>query len=475
MQRFTVNRTIVAACAILIAHAVSTIFAQTASTSKPPAKPVNPVPEAFSRFVGEKRALTEAIAKNHDIRVPSLVRDFFAAAEKGEWAATSNLFYSIEAASGRRGNTGSQNQPAQLWGPVHDTFGIYELVKDWSPELLGRFGNGIVESIPPGSIYFGGTDPGRFAVSAFSQAHSEGRPFFTLTQNALADATYIEYLRDMYGARIYIPDTNDVRECFQEYLADAQSRLAHDRAFPDEARQIRPGEDVKLVGGGRVQVSGQVAVMAVNALIAKAIFDNNPACEFYYEESFPLHWMYPHLTPHQFVFKLNRDPVEELSPAIVGADREFWKRETDVWLGTWLTVDTPVRSVAEFAEKLDARRDFTGFEGDRGFVEDMSARKAFSKLRASIGGAYAWRAENSKDAVEKQRMKSEADFAFRQAFALCPVSPEAVFRYVKLLLADNRTADALRIAVVAHKLDGGNKQLADLVRRLREIESNNNR
>ena len=42
----------------------------------------------------------------------------------------------------------------------------------------------------------------------------------------------------------------------------------------------------------RVQVSGQVAVMAINGFITKVMFDHNPKNEFYVEESFPLEWMY---------------------------------------------------------------------------------------------------------------------------------------------------------------------------------------
>ena len=45
------------------------------------------------------------------------------------------------------------------------------------------------------------------------------------------------------------------------------------------------------------QVSGQVAVMMINGLLCKVIFDHNPTNDFYVEESFPLDWMYPYETP----------------------------------------------------------------------------------------------------------------------------------------------------------------------------------
>jgi len=46
-------------------------------------------------------------------------------------------------------------------------------------------------------------------------------------------------------------------------------------------------------------------------------------------------------------------------------------------------------------------------------------------------------------------MTREADFAFRQAWALCPDSPEAVNRYVDFLKTQNRIPDAILIAETA--------------------------
>lgn len=48
-------------------------------------------------------------------------------------------------------------------------------------------------------------------------------------------------------------------------------------------------------------------------------------------------------------------------------------------------------------------------------------------------------------------MNDAADFAFRQSWALCPYSPEAVYRYVNLLLSEGRIADAVIVAEMAAK------------------------
>ena len=57
--------------------------------------------------------------------------------------------------------------------------------------------------------------------------------------------------------------------------------------------------------------------------------------------------------------------------------------------------------------------------------------------------------------------------AFRQAFALCPYSPEAVFRYVQLLLQLNRLEDARLVAQTCLKLDPNNSQVMSLVENLK--------
>jgi tetratricopeptide (TPR) repeat protein len=236
--------------------------------------------------------------------------------------------------------------------------------------------------------------------------------------------------------------------------------------------QLRPGEDVKTEGG-RVQVSGQVAVMAINALLTKVIFDKNPDHAFYVEESFPLDWMYPYLTPYGIIMKINRQPLPELTQDILERDHEFWCQYSTRLIGNWITYDTPISNICQFAESVYLHRDYSQFNGDRKFIRDSDAQKAFSKLRSSIGGVYAWRVQNSRTPEERERMFKEAEFAFKQALAFCPYSPEAVFRYINLLLGNNpsqRADDALLIARTCKKLDPGNPQLDDLIRRLEAIK-----
>jgi len=298
----------------------------------------------------------------------------------------------------------------------------------------------------------------------------------------LLEAAYPKEIAKSLGGvypdrEIYIATTEDSQRCFNEYLSEAQHRLQHDMQFPNEPKQIRPGEDVRVVEN-RVTVAGQVAVMAINGLLTKVMFDHNPKNEFFVEESFPLDWMYPHLTPYGVIMKINREPLNSLSEDILQRDHQFWKQYSKRLTGDFMDYDTSIKQICDWIEKTYLRHDFNGFTGDRKFIHDDDAQKAFSKLRSSIGGIYAWRLSpqsppqfRPKSDAEFQHMLREAEFTFRQAFAFCPYSPEALFRYVNLLLPLNRVDDALLLAETCLKLDPYNGQVIGLVSNLQSIKS----
>jgi tetratricopeptide (TPR) repeat protein len=405
---------------------------------------------------------------------------------------------------------------------------------------------GIYPEMTRNAILFGGTDPGRFCPTyiIFCESfipHScqpkedqkfDRRDVYIITQNALADGTYLDYLRSQYfrsaqhdppffrefiryvlgipfgqnsslinglanaayyvldvpftkiGARvearrraegvyppveIYIPSPEDLEQCYDTYREDFQRRAA--------LGQLQPGEGVRTEDN-RMAISGQVSVMKINGLLCKVIFDHNPTNEFFVEESFPLDWMYPYEMPFGIIMKLNRNPLPELSDDVFKKDHEFWSEYSKRFIGDWITYDTTVQQIADFAEEVYLHGNFSGFKGDRKFVRDDDGQKAFSKLRSSQAGVYAWRLNSQ--CLPEYRQKTEAaqmaliretDFAFKQAFAFCPYSPEAVFRYINFLLQFNRLDDALIVAKTYLKFDPYNGQAADLVKNLSDAKT----
>jgi hypothetical protein len=266
------------------------------------------------------------------------------------------------------------------------------------------------------------------------------------------------YVRLIYGAKLSLPTDDDVQSAFEEYMADAQAR--------SKAGKLKPGEEFHITPDGHVQVSGSVAVMAINGLLVKRIFEKNPTREFYIEESFPLDWMYPQLQPHGLIMQLNHEPLPNLNENVVQKDLDYWKRQTGDALGNWLNEETSVRDVCSFCERIYLRKDLAEFRGDAGFAKNSEAQKVFSKLRSSIAGLYAWHAEHDASAEDKLRMRKAADIAFRQAFALCPNSPEAVSRYTHFLVFLKRSEEALLIAETGARIDPDDREINDILKDL---------
>ena len=240
-------------------------------------------------------------------------------------------------------------------------------------------------------------------------------------------------------------------------------RLAHDREHPNEPRQIKPGEDVGLDDQGRVRFGGGVLmVMGINSFVTKVMFDANPDHEFYVEESYPMDWMYPYLTPFGIIMKVNRNPLE-LNQEIVARDHLFWSQYSDRLVGNWITYDTTAKELCDFAERVYLQHDYAGFTGDPKFIRDDDAQKGFSKLRSAIGASiYQWRAEACTNLVEKKWLLKEAEFAFKQAFAYCPYS-EGAYKYAELLADTGRPDEAVLVARTFQKLDPYNRQVHNMI------------
>jgi hypothetical protein len=423
-------------------------------------------------FVAEKEAQANAAT---NAAAPGFA-PFFAAAEGGDWLAVNNAFEELRKHAGQYEHSGKTDERLRgpKWQVIMEIWGTFYYFGAGDEKYSTAYANDIIASIPPGSIYFGGTDPGRFLITGMEKSQVNADPFFLLTQNALADSTYLAYLRGMYGGKIYTPTDEDLQKSFQDYTRDAQRRLSHDQQFPNEPRQLKPGEDVRLDSNGQIQLRGQMNVIGIRELLTKTIFDKNPGREFYIEESFPLDWMYPYLEPHGLIFKINRQPLPALTDEIIERDHDYWTKYMTPMIGDWLNNDTSVEEMAAFAERIYVKKDFNGFKGDPRFIQSSDSQKMFSKERSSIAGLYAWRAQHATDAAEKQRMNDAADFAFRQAFVLCPYSPEAVFRYVNFLLQQKQTSDALLVADTAAQMpsmqgeDG--EQIRNLVEQLKKFQ-----
>lgn len=459
--------------------AVVLCLAGCAGSPKIPADIGQPTPELSGKLqqfftVKERQAreLAELDKKlppsNERLTVAPEVWPYFAAARKGEWRKVTQLYFSMSAHSYQFDHLSSAKDWASLvWQPVNETYRAYEQLCAADPKYILAYGNEIIDSIPPGSVFFAGTDAGRFVTTLLAKSQITGDPVFIVSQNALTDGLYLSYLRSMHEGKIHIPTADESSKVWEDYLDGLRQRMKDNR--------LMPGEDAKLVNG-RVQINGRVAVIGINALLTKAVFDKNPARDFFLDEQFQIDWPYPRLVPHGFIFKINREPLAELGQDILQKDRGFWNSHVAKALGNWLNENTSVKEICEFADKTYVRKDLSGFSGDPQFVQTarmwkpmrdfVGASAVYSKSRANIANLYAWWAQNAAKLGERERMAKEADFAFRQALALCPYQSDTVGRYVNFLFQEKRFDESVMIARVALKFNSDNKEFQEWVKQV---------
>lgn len=389
---------------------------------------LEPAPDAqkivagkVSRFAHDRLAIVRAMAEHYKVAVPADVERFFAAAEAGRWDELKALFGSLKALKESREGTEALRT---LWPAVMETYGVAQAANDWPAQKMLDYGQAVLGSLRPGMVYVGGTDAGRFIPTLLNEI-SDGEQHVVLTQNGLADGTYAEYLRFLYGDRMTTLTPEDSQRAFQDYISDAQKRLTHDQQFPDEQPQVRPGEDIRLTDNG-VQVSGQVAVMAIGERLLQMMMDKNPGLSFALEESFPFKSTYPNAIPLGPIMELGVPDAQQAFTADAAAQAvDYWRAAS---------------------QSLSADSQTPG---------DAEALKAYAKMAVSQARLLADR-----------NYTAEAGEAYQLALAMSPSFPEAVLPYVAFLTQQKRFAEAISALKPASQAAPDNQQFRDMLQAL---------
>ena len=362
------------------------------------------VAQKLAQFGRSRRRFAHALARRHDVQISSDVGQFFDAVESGNWERIDAAFKRISGGD----NSASQNdtRPAEvtkLWPAIIDAYGAAEQVHLWPAQKLLDYGNAILGALRPGMVYVGGTDNGRWIPELLNDT-SGGESHVVITQNGLAAADYQDYLRLQYDDQLTNLSDEESQRAFAQYTADAQKRLEHDQQFPDEPKQIRPGEDVRMVEG-KVQVGGQVAVMSINELLLQTLMQKNPGLSFAVQESFPLNGTYADALP--------LGPLMELHAA--NQDNTF--------------------SAERAAQSLDYWRDSV-----QQVLSDPEASTSETALRS-----YSHDAVAAANLLAAHNYSSDAEEAYRLATQLWPGNPESAGSLANLLATTGRDAEAQQL------------------------------
>ncbi|MEO8428866.1 MAG: tetratricopeptide repeat protein, partial [Verrucomicrobiota bacterium] len=378
-------------------------FAHNSSSAPAPAAE-EIVAHKVSQFAGNRRELARAIGRRSQKEVPPEVEKFFAAIESGRWEEIEAQWKALASRSGQYEH--STNHWAELdlfWPAVLDAYGVAEQAHLWPAQQLLDYGNAILDSLRPGMVYVGGTDNGRWIPELLNET-SGGEPHIIVTQNAFADARYLDFVNTLYSDRMATLTTEESQGAFQQYVADAQKRLEHDEQFPDEPKQVRPGEDVRVIDG-KVQVGGQAAVMAINEKLLQTLMQKNPDLSFALQESFPFKGTYSDALPLGPLMELGaKDGQDSFTAERAAQSVDYWRKT--------------------------AQQIFSDPEAV-GSLETLKSYSHDAVAAANLLGAH--------------NFTAEAEQAYRLAAQLWPENPESVGGLGDLLARSGRESEARQL------------------------------
>lgn len=377
------------------------------------------------QFARSRREIALKMGRSAGALPPPEVEALFAALEAGDWKEVQRLWSELRERSGQY--DGSKHDPAldPFWPALLDAYGVAEQAQMWPAERLLQYGEEIMKALKPGAVYVGGTDPGRWIPTMLNEGKGNEQHVI-LTQNALADSRYIDYLGELYADRMQTISQDEAKRIIEEYKEDAGRRFEHDQRFPNEPKQVKPGETVKIVDG-KVELSGQPAVRAINERLLNFLMERNPEMTFAIEQSAPFESTYADAAP--------AGPIMELGV-----------REEDRPLTEERALDT-VAYWREVSAELSPAR---------GPELSSHLRLAYGKLAANQAALFA-----------NRNFDAAAEQTYRLALEMSPNNPEAVFGYANLLSRQNRGREAMPYIERAAQADPERPAFRDLLERMR--------
>jgi tetratricopeptide (TPR) repeat protein len=403
-------------------------FSRSQTLSKPVSNREPTAEETVASLVTQvgrsRREIALAMGRREKAMPPPEVTQFFDAIEKGDWNEIERLWKILARKSGQYDGDSKDHDPAinPFWPAILDAYGIAEQAHMWPAQKLLDYGHSIMDSLRPGMVYVGGTDPGRWIPELLNEGKGEEQHII-VTQNAFADSRYIDYITELYKGRMETLTQDDSKKVFEEYIQDAQKRLEHDQQFPNEPKQIREGENISIVDG-KTQASGKTAVMTINEKLFQLLLEKNPNLSFGIEQSFPFKSTYATATPLGPIMEVRvEDPQNALTQERAAQSVEYWQK-TQAQLYS-----------ADGKPQLDEK-----------------LLLAYGKL-----------ATDQAKLLSDRNFTAEAEQAFRIATQISPSSGEALFSYANFLTEQKRSAEAIPTIEKAILADPKNEKFRKLL------------
>lgn len=323
-----------------------------------------------------------AISQKRDIPVPRDFRRLMDAAMHTNWPAVSNAYARVWPRS-HQYESNRRLDPritTELWNPVHETYWITRyFAEGWSPELAQNYAAALLENLPSNSVVFAGTDASRFVAAPLAENGLRSDLFF-ISPNALVDSLYLDYMEDLYGARLWMPNLNECRAAFQRLIAEVKS-----------GRYATPYIQIEESTSPIVGIEG---IGEINAVLIEDILGNNQSKHsFFLDEGFPYPRLRPRLKPHGLLLELCPEPIVSISSEEVADDMAYWDKLEKALFAT------------------------------PGFADSQAPRLTYAVMRSAIARLYAVRS-----------MAEPAEQAFQQAIRLAPHACNAHYDYVMLCL-----------------------------------------
>lgn len=368
---------------------------------------VGVVPEAVvadkvATFARGRRQLAEDYARHLGIAVPPQVEEFLMAAEGGNWDEVKTLFNTLSAERERRRG---EAEFEALWPLVRETYGVSQAAQSWPAGELLNYGESLLGSLRPGTVYIAGTDDARYVPMLMGETGGGDRPVI-LPQNALADASQLDYLGYLHGGRLATLSRDDLQQVFSEFVqANASEGAAQ--------------------GGGAVTIPGPAALAGLNEKLVRLLMERNPALPFALEQSVAMPGLAAQAMPLGPVLELPGPGTAAVGvEARAAGSLQFWQ-------------DT--------AQRLQA---------DASLPPDAPARAAYAQLATGQAAQLA-----------RQNLHAESEQAYRLARDIAPGSPDAVGKLAAYLAERGRRAEAYQVIEDFSMLEDHYRFMADELRR----------